>query len=194
MGTRGIIARPTPGDGFEGRYHHWDSYPTGLGATLYRLANGHFAHDYQRMVATLIDDHPAGWSTINDSNFDLEPGFGDANVDKVLKPDGTIDWDATDAILARIQQPRCYCHGERSKDAAPLLTHDGHDGGAEYAYVIDPNSGNMAVLEKVRADSTHATGWFGENQDNAHWTIIGLVPLNGPEPNWALFEREEATT
>lgn len=188
MGTRGIIARPTPGDGFEGRYHHWDSYPTGLGATLYRLANEHFANDYREMVTTLIDDHPAGWSTINACNFDLEPGFGDAQVAEILTPTGERDWHAMDTARRRIQQPRCYCHGERSEEASPLVTHDGQDGGAEYAYVIDPDSGNMAVLEKFYADSSHATGWFGVSQGDAHWTILGLVPLGGPEPDWKLIE------
>ena len=37
MSTRGVIARKD-GDGFTGRYHHLDSYPSGLGQTLYRLA------------------------------------------------------------------------------------------------------------------------------------------------------------
>lgn len=31
MSTRSAIARPA-GDGWEGRYHHFDGYPSGVGA------------------------------------------------------------------------------------------------------------------------------------------------------------------
>ena len=41
MSTREVIARQK-GDVFEGRYHHWDSYPSGLGKALWELANGTF--------------------------------------------------------------------------------------------------------------------------------------------------------
>ena len=36
MSTRSLIARKTE-DGFEGTYHHWDGYPTGLGYTLWYM-------------------------------------------------------------------------------------------------------------------------------------------------------------
>lgn len=65
MSTRGAIARVT-GDGFEGRYHHWDSYPTGLGKTLWEKYHGEFESDLERMLQALIDEHPSGWSTINE--------------------------------------------------------------------------------------------------------------------------------
>jgi len=53
MATRGVIARKTE-DGFEGRYHHFDSYPTGLGETLFDLYNGHFKKDLTAMLKYLI--------------------------------------------------------------------------------------------------------------------------------------------
>ena len=69
MSTRGAIATISKPEGFKGVYHHWDSYPTGLGATLYRLYNGHFQKDLPAMLKALINDHPAGWSTINDKDW-----------------------------------------------------------------------------------------------------------------------------
>lgn len=70
MSTRSAIARPTA-DGFAGRYHHWDGYPTGLGATLFQIHTEVFNGDTERMLEVLIDEHPAGWSTINGADWSL---------------------------------------------------------------------------------------------------------------------------
>jgi hypothetical protein len=63
MGTRGVIAEAYKGS-WRGRYHHWDSYPTMLGETLWKLYNGHFKKDLRYMVKFLIQNH-SHWSTIN---------------------------------------------------------------------------------------------------------------------------------
>ena len=75
MGTRGAIVRATP-DGFRGRYHHWDSYPEGLGQALWKAYHEDFKRDLPRMLRTLIDEHPAGWSSIVNVDWNLEPGYG----------------------------------------------------------------------------------------------------------------------
>jgi hypothetical protein len=81
MATRGAIARLERRDSegvppaFVGAYHHWDSYPTGLGRTLWALYHGHFQKNMEAMLQTLIDDHPAGWSSILTSDFTKAPGF-----------------------------------------------------------------------------------------------------------------------
>ena len=76
MSTNGIIARSTGEGTFEGVYHHWDSYPNeGLGQFLIRILTGHFKKDLARMLCFLIDEHPAGWSTIVNKDFALKPGY-----------------------------------------------------------------------------------------------------------------------
>lgn len=73
MSTRSVIARETEG-GFSGVYHHWDGYPSGLGYTLYHVRNWVFAGDTNAMLVYLIDEHPAGWSTVNRCRwFDERP-------------------------------------------------------------------------------------------------------------------------
>lgn len=96
MSTRGAIARPA-GDGWEGRYHHFDSYPAALGATLWDLYHGHFGRDLAAMQKFLIDDHPAGWSSIIATDLSAPAGFGSA------------------------RGPECYCHGSR-RDPKQLLS------------------------------------------------------------------------
>lgn len=78
MGTRGCIAKPE-GDGWRGRYHHWDSYPTGLGTTLLEVHAEVFAGDHETMIAYLIDDEPVGWSTINGADWSLPKGWQDSH-------------------------------------------------------------------------------------------------------------------
>lgn len=77
MGTRGAIARPdnAHAGAFAGRYHHWDSYPSGLGATLFHIRRDTFGGDTAKMLDLLIDQHPAGWSTINGVDLTRQPGF-----------------------------------------------------------------------------------------------------------------------
>lgn len=91
MSTRAAIARPS-GDGFQGRYHHWDGYPDGLGQTLYELAQTNrnraqldldptpWDGDVEKMLEVLIDQHPAGWSTINGKDMRRTPGFSDDHM------------------------------------------------------------------------------------------------------------------
>lgn len=117
MSTRAVIARKTAGGpgnvtGFEGVYHHWDGYPSGLGATLYKLWRGHFKRKTPKMLAYLIDQHPAGWSTICGRNFKQAPG-----------KDG--------------EGPECYCHGSRHEEGNTITHLNASGCGCEYAYVFE---------------------------------------------------------
>jgi hypothetical protein len=154
MATRGMIARKTA-NGFIGRYHHFDAYPDGLGEALYNLYNGHFGKNAEAMMHTLIDEHPAGWSSIVDANFAFTPGFSER--DYTLPDDLEIN-----------SRPQCYCHGVRH-DPAQDITSFEHASRvwAEYAYIIDTNSHTMAVY-------SHYDGW----------QEIAVVNLDEPAPEW----------
>lgn len=109
MSTRGAIARLTGTlpPRFRGRYHHWDSYPTGLGRMLWHLYHGHFQQDLNAMLRLLLDEHPAGWNTIVGKDFNLLPeigGFGNNT--------GQENNEGMDAL-----RPQCYCHGDQSEEA-----------------------------------------------------------------------------
>jgi len=169
MSTRALIARKTD-NGWEARYHHWDGYPAGLGKTLYDLHNGHFCGDAKKMLKVLIDEHEA-WSTINDADFNIEPGFNE------------------NAVIEKPKRPQCYCHGDRSEGPFDLILNIDKDfGGAEYCYVIDSRMDTMKVLERSYENGDHATQFFGVDAsavaDNVHWRLLGIVYLNLPEPAW----------
>lgn len=164
MSTRGAIVRFTNGETTEwsGRYHHWDSYPSGLGKTLWGLYHGHFKKDLTRMLQVLIDEHPAGWSTINNKDFSLAPGYSDAG-------DGMA--------------PNCYCHGGRSEEAWLVTHEDAAGSGCEYVYGFDEGP-TLVVLSSYRADGHKMIGMFGTGDPEATWKEIARLPLEGPEPDW----------
>ena len=151
MSTRGVIAR-TNSDGFTGRYHHWDSYPEGLGATLYAWAQ-HMPLD--RMLHLLLDEHPAGWSTIVGTDPALPPGYVDSmDPERRCVVCGMKGWehyrqyygrDGRPPLPERFahipkdvylltnhspeyerfptdSRPQCYCHGDRKESEDWVLT------------------------------------------------------------------------
>jgi len=162
MSTRAVIAR-IKGDGFEGRYHHYDGYPSGLGATLYELAHNRMLGELPAMLKTLLDDHPAGWSTINGADWTEPPGFQENGF--------------------TTEGPECFCHGGRSEEAQTITHED--DAGMEWAYIFDEEARTMAVCERALENGDHAIGMFGAiAADGYHWAIRTVVNLDGPEPDW----------
>lgn len=203
MGTRGVIARITENESFLGRYHHWDSYPTALGKTLWDVYHGHFKRDLNRMLKYLIDDHPAGWSTINDKDFSLAPGYRElfAGPCSVC---GKVDWehyyqywkDHGRKITIRIQAqmdrgnymalghafekipqivgPECFCHGDRTEEGGPLLDHrTAQVSGCEWAYAFQ-DLGNGDGPE-MRVLSSYC-----QNGDK----MIGMFGMGDPDSIW----------
>ena len=210
MSTRGAIVR-VDGDGFKGVYHHWDSYPSGLGATLFSLYQGHFNHDLERMLKELIDDHPAGWSTINAKNFSSPIGY--QSLDQAIcgtcgKPNWEHyyqNWEHHGKPLTpkakremgrgnycalghsfdyvRTDNPECYCHGDRSEDALVVTEKNAAGIGCEWVYAFNQKT-QMIVLGSYNEDGGKMIGMFGMGNPDAKWRIKAVIDLNGPEPNW----------
>ena len=70
MGTRALIGYNSE-DGWRAVYHHWDGYPSGLGAELHERYQK--CNDLAQLIKEVITDHPSGWSTLMNN----EPGQRD---------------------------------------------------------------------------------------------------------------------
>ena len=158
MSTRGAIVRFTEGQSFQGVYHHWDSYPEGLGQTLVSLYKEQFDGDLDKMLATLIDDHPGGWSTINGKDWSLAPGFNE--------------------YPNKGDQPECYCHGDRSEESQVIDHTNASSSGCEFVYAFA--EGRMYVLSSYHEDGSKAIGFFGCGDPDAQWFEIAKVALDNP--------------
>lgn len=169
MATRGVIARKTANGGFKGVYHHWDSNPEGLGQTLFELYKTHFKEDLEAMLKFLIDDHPAGWSTINDKDFTKPAGFYDMTSER-LGQEGN--------------PPMCYCHGDRNEKAWETTDKNASGSGCEWAYVFDTQEKTMRVMSSYRLNGNKMIGCFGSGDENAVWKCRKIVQLERSEPNW----------
>jgi hypothetical protein len=165
MSTNGIIARKVGEGAFAGRYHHWDSYPTKLGETLVELYRGFFKYDLEKMLTVLLDEHPAGWSTINGRDFKYKPGYTDSSYpDRIRKLRGA----AYDAALKKWKKtpdqrrPLCSCHGRRHEES--WLVTSGDDTSAQWAYAFDMEAKTMEV-------------YYSEDKT---WKLAGTVYLADP--------------
>ena len=169
MSTRGAIGRITSKEGepitFSCRYHHWDSNPESLGQTLFKLFKGHFKRDINAMLKMLIDDHPAGWSTINDADFALPAGYKNIGKDD-SKP------------------PQCYCHGDRHEKKTYVTEKDASDIGCEYVYAFTKDGKKMIILSSYCKNGDKMIGAFGCGDPNAIWKPIAEIDLDGKEPDW----------
>ena len=128
MSTRACIARPY-GEGFRGVYHHWDGYPSGLGASLYRLRWLRYGGDTEAMAAELIDAHPAGWSTINGADWSLPIGFVELDShDGVPCATCGADWQSH------------YCQYRKDGHPQPFPCPGGYGYHAGHGYVPEPEA------------------------------------------------------
>lgn len=157
MGTRAVIAKPDGEMGWVGRYHHWDGYPSGLGATL---AEWHERLGAAELTRILIDEEKVGWSTINDADLTLPPAWEELGGSERSGP---------------------LSYSVRGETDELLITHDGDDCGTEWAYVIREDE--IEVLErrygKPGADEGHGTGLFGlgasATDSGGYWSARGVV-------------------
>lgn len=170
MSTRSVIAKRTGEHTFEGTYHHWDGYPTSLGKTLYDAYNGHFQKHLPAMLDYLLAHT---WSTINGKNLSIAPGFVELGGD-------TKD----------IDQPQCYCHGDRSEDSWKVNQDNASASGCEWAYVFDSERGVMLVMSSYHENGAKAIGMFGTGDPDAVWVIVGEILLDATVED-GVFEKIE---
>jgi hypothetical protein len=180
MSTRSLIARATGEGTFKGVYHHWDGYPTGLGKYLTEILAGPFAGDLPRMLGTLIDEHPAGWSTIVGKDFTLKPGY---TAESLTHPCSSrmSDADYHAAMqqfraLPDFRRPQCYCHGNRREEVQALTERD--DVGAEWAYVFDLEERILHVCNREKHPDTNEFFWNDvaridlDSVNEVNWTHV----------------------
>lgn len=90
MGTRSIIAEPY-GDGWRGRYCHWDGYPEHNGRELLALVQ---VHGVEKVRQVLIHDH-VSWSSIDSTSETFGTPHTDMDDDEPFwcEVDGVmIEW------------------------------------------------------------------------------------------------------
>jgi hypothetical protein len=211
MSTRCVVARKTA-SGFEGRFVHWDGYPSGVGATLFNAYRSHFKHNLKEMLKYFIDDHPAGWSELCEVDFSLPVGY----VDSMSESCGICGrvygdhfnfgsnfngYGANLYVLGhpfqRPHNPKCLCHGDANNPLWTITEETASGSGCEYAYVFetlpDPKRAEgkdlMYVLSSYcglgPAQGKKMIGYFGVGDEAATWKVIATLDLRRKtKPNW----------
>jgi len=212
MSTRSVIARKTQ-TGFSGAYHHWDGYPSGLGATLFEVRNRFYKGDTARMLNYLIDANPAGWSTIN-SDWTKPAGQRPDDNLLICKQCGQESWRHYRQYYTGGYSPQLSDWERAGRPEAPPGTDIrvlGHSAdldrpetggpepiggkadklteanasacGCEWAYVFDGN-GKMEIRSSYCETGGKMIGAFGCGDPKATWQTVAVVDLDGPEPDW----------
>lgn len=210
MSTRSVIGRKTA-SGFTGVYHHWDGYPSGLGAQLFEVFNGYFKRDMPAMLKYLIDDHPAGWSTIVGADFTIAPGqrkrdegpcalcgcpnwmhytqyYASHNLPTPPSFNGTSAHVFNHGYKESEtpQGPECY----PDREACIMDEASASGSGCEWAYVFAGKS-TMEIYSSYHPTGGKMIGMFGCGNPDARWYLIASVDLTAAEPNWKQIESME---
>lgn len=165
MSTRGVIAVGTL-ENWKGRYHHFDSYPTGLGQSLFEHYHLTFNKNLKAMIGYLIKSQIAscGWSTVVNRDLSKPP----------ISPEGRVSF--SDPRYETQDNPICYWLRRDEKAYAkiePTFTQDTSDHWCEWAYVIDPEKQVMHILH-----------WqYGQ------WKHVTTVSLGSNEIDWQYIEQ-----
>lgn len=125
MGTRSVIAT-AQGDGWKGRYCHWDGYPSGVGSQLLTMHRQTFDGDVEKMLKVLTEDH-FYWSILDVENG---PDLTEIYV-------GDPRWIAVEGVG--------IAGNEQQASAEEWIEHDGDSWGTEWAYVL--TTAGLTVLE-----------------------------------------------
>lgn len=129
MGTRSVIARPLD-NGWEGRYSHWDGYPTNQATEIYRIVK---THGLERAIQVLIEEN-CGWSQLTDKP-EIGPGYDDGRF-KAVENFGV-------AYVENFGVAYVPESGQGSMD--DWIRNTGDSWGTEWAYVL--NETHLTVLE-----------------------------------------------
>lgn len=168
MSTRAAIGR-VDGDSFEGRYHHSDGYPTGLGQRFYERARD--AEDLRAFLAYIVDEHRAGWSHL---------AYVDETESNMRLGDLPAEYGA-DA---------CYCHtyGSEKDNSEPIRDCDLF---IEWAYAINPDTRMMGVWASVYTGETVTVEGAYGSWDEPVYTgrLIAIVSIDDPAVDWAQIEQ-----
>jgi hypothetical protein len=224
MATRGAIARLERRESegqppvFRGNYHHWDSYPTGLGKTLWGLYHGHFQQDLELMLQTLIDNHPAGWSSIVAADFTKSPGFVETmfqssfTENKAVEtvPAETVPVDETvsmpdTAVEESLEEAACNngacyagacdeglpapaCYCHGDREEAPWQVTEANAAASGIEWVYAFSEGLMHILSSFTPTGEKMIGMFGQGDPRAGWRTVAVIDLDEEEPDWQYIE------
>jgi hypothetical protein len=166
MSTRSVIARATGEGKFEGRYVHADGFPTSLGAWLWKSLRGHFQNDLHKMLTYLIDAPHAvcGWSGLVDKDLNLIP--------KYTWQKATADGAKYEVYSKRPDYRRPQCFAGRPGEEPTLFTEKDFENGTdvEWLYAFDEEHRKLFVRDVAAKED------------------VGVIDLDGEEPNWEIVE------
>ena len=157
MSTHSIIAIKTE-EGFEGKYCHYDGYPTGVGYSILEAIDYFGLKD---AIDVLTKLHKSGWSSIAGCDWSFTPNFKSND----------------DPLKEEERHPRCGCCGDLGKDwegnkivAKEWTVDQDYEVICDWAYVFDVPKGRVNYPKLI----VYSNRW-----DKSEWTERMVLDLNG---------------
>lgn len=167
MGTRSLILEPH-GDGFQGRYCHWDGYPEGVGAALLHIVQ----RDGVEMARKILLHDHTYWSSVD----------GRINPQKYVKGDDGYHYEEiqTSGIIGDTIPSPSY-EGE-CRDGVPAVFVIGYGEADLNTDAEMANHENYANWDWCEWDYLLADNglWIGKHsfgQNTPEW--VETIPWNG---------------
>jgi hypothetical protein len=185
MSTRGCIAFAkevgTNQTEWEGRYHHSDSYPTGLGRELWKQFREHFGGNFGAARQFFFVNHPAGFSTILGADLLMPCGYEDDYTKGYEKlPDGRPDFSKPLPHGAR-----CFCHGNHHEKEDTWTDKD-DTSDLQWLYVF-ADTGYTVELRVSRSVATSKKD--AEGYSITRWQQVAVIDMSdSTEPDWERIE------
>lgn len=114
MSTRSIIARVGKVEGeFSGVYAHWDGTPRCRGPLLWKIIHEEFDSDLKVALVFLIDEHRAGWSSLDRRNCYCHPHLSKDADHKGRKPEAANIYTHADVVTGKTDIEWLYAFDEQ---------------------------------------------------------------------------------
>jgi hypothetical protein len=162
MSTRSVIGVLTGGDPeqgtikFDGRYHHSDGYPEGLGLALLNHLRDHFKGNMQGLVDYFVysDEAKCGWSNVLGADLSHVP----------ISPEGRMQIVVEKGIEAALNTNDRAPVNYASRGYEPEYMMDAiSESWQEWGYIFDIPRNSMYVLKWLYEDQREPlaeTGWY----------------------------------
>jgi hypothetical protein len=144
MSTRSIIARVGKAEGeFSGVYAHWDGMPRTRGPLLWKILHEEFNGDLKAALVYLIDEHRAGWSSLDHRNCYCHPHLSKDADHKGRKPERANIFTHADVVTGKTDIEWLYAFDEeRNRLFVRDISHD-----AESLIELSEPEPDWAVVE-----------------------------------------------
>ena len=174
MGTRGVVAIKQ-GDSWRGVYNHFDSYPEGLGADLFKHLQGGDLHQFAKDLMRFDDwrDYLGGGVCPYCGGV----GLGQPHTISMVMPNGGTKFPDP----KRKYHMHSYNNEKRDGIRANCTPNDEKNDALwwEWIYIVDPDTATIRILTNCMASKSKIDG-----PADFQWVEVHEISIDQKDIDW----------